>query len=97
MNFVNEDEVNMYSEDCQDEFNDSHRTATSPKTITLETTNLVVNISATPEPQKCNMNVTRTQLQSVKNKLFDKILAFNSYIMDEILSLKIKLKFTTLN
>ena len=47
MNFVTEDEVNMYSENSEDESNDSHRTTTSNKIITPEITSPFVNISTT--------------------------------------------------
>ena len=36
MNFVTEDEVIIYSENSEDESNDPHRTATSPKIIRPE-------------------------------------------------------------
>ena len=78
----------MSSENSEDESNDSHRTATSPKIITHEITTQVVNISTTPEPQIFAINVTEVQLQSLENKLFGKILAFKSYFVDEMLTLK---------
>ena len=94
MNFVTEDEVNMYS--SEDESNDSHRTTTSPKIITPEITSPYVNISTTQEPQISAINVTKAQVQSLENKLFSKILGFNSYFMDKILSLRDEIKLTKL-
>ena len=64
MNFATEDEVIIYSENFEDESNDPHTTATTP----------FVDISTTQDPQESGINVTKTQLQSLKNKLFDKIL-----------------------
>ena len=45
MNFATEDEVNIYSKNSEDESNDAHRTATSPKINAPEITTPVVNIS----------------------------------------------------
>ena len=45
-------------------------------------------MSTTQEPQESDINVTKVQLQSLENKSFGKILAFKSYFMDKILSLK---------
>ena len=92
MNFVTEDEVIIYSENSEDESNDPHRTATSPKIITPEITTPVVNISTTQELQESGINATRVQLQSSEDKLFGKILAFKSYFINEILSLKDEIK-----
>ena len=52
----------------------------------------VVNTSSTQEPQESVINVIKVQLQNLENKLFSKILAFKSYFMDEILSLKDQIK-----
>ena len=92
-----DDEVITYSENSEDESNDPHRTATSPKIIRLEITTQVVNMSTTPEPQESDINVTKVQLHSLENKLFGKILAIKSYLMDEILSLKDKMKAYKIN
>ena len=88
MNFITEDEVIIYWENSEDEFNNPHRTVTSPKIIRPEITTQVVNMSTTQEPQESDINVTKVQLQSLENKSFGKILAFKSYFMDKILSLK---------
>ena len=93
MTFATEDEVIIYSENSEDESNDPHRTATSPKINTPEITTPVVNISTTQDPQ----NVTKKQLQSLENKLFRKILALKSYFMDEIFSLKDEIKAYKIN
>ena len=74
MNFVTEDEVIIYSENSEDESNDPHRTATSPKIIGSEITTQVVNMSNTQEPKESDINVTKVQLQNLENKLFGKIL-----------------------
>ena len=97
MNFVTEDEVIIYSENSEDESNDPHRTATSPKIIRPEITTQVVNMSTTQEPQESDINVTKVQLQSLENKSFGKILAFKSYFMDKILSLKDQIKAYKIN
>ena len=97
MNFVTEDEVTIYSENSEDESNDPHRTATSPKINTPEITTPVVNISTTQEPQECGINVTKARLQSLENKLFGKILVSKPYFMDEILSLKYEIKVYKIN
>ena len=89
INFVTEDEVIIYSETSEDESNDSHRTATSPKISRPEITTQVdkyEHYSRTTEP---DFNVTMVQLQSLENKLFSKILAPKLYFMDEILNLNI--------
>ena len=93
LNFVTEEEVNIYSENFEDESNSPHRTATSPKIITPKITPPVVNIRTTLEPQE---SVTKVQLQGLENKLFSKIIAFKSYFMDEIFSLKHEIKFYNL-
>lgn len=49
LNFVTEDEANIYSENFKGESNEPHRTVTSSKIIILEITTLVVIISATSE------------------------------------------------
>ena len=97
MNFVTKDEVNICSENYEDESNDPHRTATSPEIITPENTTPVVNISTTQEPQESDINVTKAQFESLENKLFGKILAFKSYFMDEILGLKDEIKAYIIN
>ena len=58
MNFVNEDEVITYSENSEDESNDTHRTFTSPKIIGPEITTQVVNMSTTHEAKESDINVT---------------------------------------
>ena len=97
MNFVTEDEANIYSQNFEDQSNNPHRTATSPKIIVPEITTPVVNISTTQELQESDINVTKVQLQSLENKLFGKILAFKSYFMDEVLSLKDEIKAYKIN
>ena len=97
MNFVTEDEVIIYSENSEDESNDPHRTATSPKITGHEITTQVVNISTTQEPKKSDINVTKVHFQSLENKLVVKMLAFKSYFMDEILSLKDQIKAFKIN
>ena len=97
INFVTEDEVIMYSENSEDESNDPHRTATPPKITGHEITTQVVNISTTQEPKKSDINVTKVQLQNLENKLVGKMLAFKSYFMDEILSLKGQIKDYKIN
>ena len=92
MNFTTEDEVIIYWENSEDEYNNPHRTTTSPKINTLEITTPVVNISTAQDPQESDINYTKAQLQNFENKLFGKILAFKSYFMDEILSLKDEIK-----
>ena len=57
----------------------------------------VVNMRTTQEPQESDINVTKVQLQSLENKLLGKILAFKSYFMDEILSLKNQIKAYKIN
>ena len=57
----------------------------------------VVNTSSTQEPQESVINVIKVQLQNLENKLFSKILAFKSYFMDEILSLKDQIKAFKIN
>ena len=69
----------IYSENSEDESNDPHITATSPKIIRSEITTEVVNMNTTQEPQESDINGTKMQLQSLENKLFGKILAFKSY------------------
>ena len=78
MNFVRDGEVIIYSENSEDESNDPHRTATSPKIIRPEITTQVVNMSTTPEAQESDINVTKVQLLSFDDKLFGKVLAFKS-------------------
>ena len=51
----------------------------------------------TQEPQESDINVTKVQLQSLENKLLGKILAFKSYFMDQILSLKNQIKAYKIN
>ena len=97
MNFVTEDEVIIYSENSEDESNDPHRTATPPKITGHEITTQVVNISTTQEPKKSDINVTKVQLQNLENKLVGKMLAFKSYFIDEILSLKGQIKDYKIN
>ena len=97
MNFITEDEVIIYWENSEDESNDPHRTATSPKIIRPEITTQVVTMSTTQEPQESDINVTKVQLQSLENKSFGKILAFKSYFMDKILSLKDQIKAYKIN
>ena len=97
MNFVTEDEVIIYSENSEDESNDPHRTATSPKIIRPEISTEVVNMSTPPEPQESDINVNKVLLQNLEIKLFGKTLAFKSYFMDEILSLKYQIKAYEIN
>ena len=75
----------------------NHKTATSSKISTPETTTSVVNISTIQDPQKSGINVTKAKLESLENKLFGKILAFKSNFMDEILSLKDEIKACKIN
>ena len=56
-----------------------------------------MNASTTQELQESAINVTEAQLQSLENELFGKILAFKSYFMDEILSLKDQTKAHKIN
>ena len=72
----------IYSENFEDESNDPHITATSPKIIRSEITTEVVNMNNTQEPQESDINGTKMQLQNLENKLFGKILAFKSYFKD---------------
>ena len=72
MNFVRDGEVIIYSENSEDESNDPHRTATSPKIIRPEITTQVVNMSTNQEPQESDINVTKVQLQNLESKLFSK-------------------------
>ena len=97
MNFATEGEVNIYSEDSEDECNDPSRTVTSPKMITPELTTLVVNISTTQEPQEFATTITKVQLQNLGNKLFGKTLAFKPCFMGEILSLNDENKVNKIN
>ena len=97
MNFVTEDEVIIYSENSEHESNDPHRTARPTKIIGPEITTQVVNMSTTQEPKESDINVTKGQLQNLENKLVGKILAFKSYFMDEILSLKDQIKDYKIN
>ena len=92
MNCATENEAIIYSENSEDESNDPHRTATSLKINTPEITTPVMNISTTQDPQESDINVTKAQPQSLENKLFGKVLAFQSYFMDEILSIKDEIK-----
>ena len=78
MNFVTEDEVIIYSENSEDESNDSHWTARPTKIIRSEITTQVVNMSNTQEPKEPDINVTKGQLQNLENKLVGKILVFKS-------------------
>ena len=55
----------VYSEYSEDESNDPHRTATSPKVIRPEITTQVVKMSAIP--QDPDTNVTKVQLRSLEN------------------------------
>ena len=68
MNFETKDEVTMYSENSENESNDPHRTATSPKIIGPEITAEAVNMSTTQEPKESDINVTKAQLQNLENK-----------------------------
>ena len=97
MNFVTGDEVNIYSENSEDESVDRHRTATCPNIITPKITNPDLNISPTQEPQESAINVTKVQVQSLKKKLFGKILVFKSYSIDEILSCMYEIKACKIN
>ena len=97
MNFVTEDEVTICSENSEDESNDPHRTATSPKIIGPEITTQAVNMSTTQEPKESDINVTKVQLQNLENKLVGKILSLKSYFMDEILSLNDQIKAYKIN
>ena len=97
MNFVTKDELIIYSENSEDESNDLHRTTTPTKIIGPEITTQVVNKSTTQEPKESDINVTKGQLQNLENKLVGKILAFKSYFMDEILSLKDQIKDYKIN
>ena len=56
-----------------------------------------MNAITTQELQESAINVTEAQLQSLENELFGKILAFKSYFMDEILSLKDQTKAHKIN
>ena len=73
MIFVTEDEVIIDSKNSEDESNDLHRIATSPKINTPETTTPLVNISTTQDPQESGINFTKAQLQSLEKKSFGKI------------------------
>ena len=98
MNFVTEDEVIIFSENSEDESNDPHRAATSPKIIRLEITVQVVNMSTTKEQQETDINVMNMQFQSLGNKLlFGEILALKSYFIDDIVSLKDQIKAYIIN
>ena len=97
INFVTEDEVIIYSENSEDEPNDPYRTATPAKIIGLEITTQVVKKSTTQEPKESDINVTKGELQNLENKLVRKILAFKSYFMDEIFSLKDQIKDYEIN
>ena len=88
-----DDEVITYSENPEDESNDPHRTATSPKIIRPEITTQVVNKSTTQEPQESDQGA----ISQFRNKLLSKILAFKSYFMDQILSLEDKMKAYEIN
>ena len=96
MNFVTEDEVTIYSDNSEDESNDPHRTATSPKITGPEITTQAVNMSTMQEPKESDINVTKVQFENLENKLVGKILALKSYFMDEILSLNDQIKLTKL-
>ena len=67
------------------------------KIIGTEITIQAVNMSTTQEPKESDINVTKVQLQNLENKLVGKILAFKSYFMDEILSLKDEIKAYKIN
>ena len=54
-------------------------------------------MSTIQEPKECDINVTKVQLQKLEKKLCVKILAFMSYFMDEILSLKDQIKAYKIN
>ena len=54
-------------------------------------------MSTTQEPKESDINVTKAQLQSLENKLGSKILAFKSYLIGEILSLKNQIKVYKIN
>ena len=97
MNFATEGEVIIYSENSEDESNGPYRTATFPKINAPEITTSVVNLSTTQDPQESGINVTKVQLQSLENKLFGEILAFKSYFMDKIHSLKDEIKAYKIN
>ena len=97
LNILTEDEVIIYSENSEDESNVPHRAATPTKIIGPEITTQVVNMTTTQEPKESDINVTKVQLQNLENKLVGKILAFKSYFMDEILSLKDQIKDYKIN
>ena len=54
-------------------------------------------MSTTQGPKESDINVTKAQLQSLENKLGSKILAFKSYLIGEILSLKNQIKAYKIN
>ena len=54
-------------------------------------------MSTIQEPNESDINVTKVLLQNLENKLFCKILTFNSYLMDKILSLKHQIKAHKIN
>ena len=87
----------IYSENSEDEPNDSHRTATPNKIIGPEITTQVVNKNTTQDPKESDINVIKGQLQNLENKLVGKILALISYFMDKILSLKDQIKHYKIN
>ena len=88
LNILTEDEVIIYSENSEDESNVPHRAATPSKIIGPEITTQVVNMTTTQEPKESDINVTKVQLQNFENKLVGKMLAFKSYFMNKLLSLR---------
>ena len=62
-----------------------------------EITTPVVNISTTQDPEESGINVTKEQLQGLENKLFGKVLVFQSYFVDEILCLRDEIKAYKIN
>ena len=56
----------IYSGNSEDESNDPHRTATSPKIIRPEITTQVVNMSTNQEPQESGINVTKCNFKISK-------------------------------
>ena len=97
MNFLTEDKMIIYAENSENESNDTHATVISPKIIRHEIITQVVDMSTTQELQESDINVTKVQLQNLENKLFGKILAFEPYFMDEILSLEDQIKAYKVN
>ena len=59
MNFVTKNEMTICSENFEDESNDPHRTATSPKIIGPEITTQVENMSTTQVPKESDINLAK--------------------------------------